>query len=325
MVSRNVVIATMVLVAAGGLSAGGTSRNGFSMSGRSMGDSAQGFPLQLPGRVAGWAAAGEDQIYTADNLFEYIDGGAELYLSYGFSSVLARKYTREGEPDIMVDLFDMGSSENAFGVFSHSRESIDSAFGQGSQYTKGLLLFWKDRFYVSILASPETRASKPAVFALARSIEAQIPNEGPLPAIIEYLPQDSLIAESVRYFHHYIWLNSHYFVSDENILHISDHTEAVLAKYKDGGERWYLVVVEYPSDMEARLARTDFAIRYLPELGLESVAQIEDSTWAGCRGTGSILAVVLSAPSREIALGLLDEVQAVIEAKDTGMNGIERR
>jgi hypothetical protein len=315
MLLTKVVVATMLLVAAGDLSMGGVSMSG----------SAPGFPLQLPGRVAGWAAVGEDKFYTTDNLFEYIDGGAELYLSYGLSSVLARNYTREGEPDITVDLFDMGSSENAFGVFSHSRETIDSSFGQGSQYTKGLLLFWKDRFYVSILASPETKASKAAVFALARSIEAQIENEGPLPGILEYLPQDSLIAESVRYFHHYIWLNSHYFISDENILHIGENTQAVLAKYRDGGKRWYLVLVEYPSDIEARLARTDFAIHFLPEMDLEPAAQIEDSTWAGCRGTGSFLSVVLNAPSKEIALGLLDEVQAIIDTRESGINGTEPR
>jgi hypothetical protein len=325
MVRREIIVAAMLLAAAGGSSMGGPSRNELSMSGSAKSDSSAGFPLQLPGRVAGWAAAGENKIYTTENLFEYIDGGAELYLSYGLASVLARTYTREGEPDITVDLFDMGSSENAFGVFSHSRETIDSAFGQGSQYTKGLLLFWKDRFYVSILASPETKASKAAVFALARSLEAQIPNEGPLPGVLAYLPQDSLIAESVRYFHHYIWLNSHYFVSDENILHISEHTEVVLAKYGGGDKRWYLVVVEYTSDMEARLARTDFAIHFLPEMDLEPVAQIEDSTWAGCRGAGSVLAVVFNAPTREIAMGLLDEVQAIIESKDTGIGGTEPR
>jgi hypothetical protein len=315
MVRRRVVVTTMVLLAAGGLS----------MRGLSMSGSAPGFSIQLPDRVLEWAVSGEDRIYTAENLFEYIDGGAELYLSYGLSSVFARTYTREGEPDITVDLFDMGSSENAFGAFSHSRETIDTTFGQGSQYTKGLLLFWKDRYYVSILASPETKASKAAVFALAREIESEIPREGPLPGILEYLPRDSLIEESIRYFHHYIWLNSHYFVSDENILHIDENTGAVLAKYGSGDKRWYLVVVEYPSDMEARLARTDFVIHYLPEMEIEPVAQIEDSTWTGCRGSGSILAVVFNAPARETAVGLLDQVEAIIESKETGQNGAETR
>lgn len=303
MVRAGVIVAAMLLLAAGGWRVSG---------------SAPGFPLRLPESVSGWTAAGDDKIYTTETLFEYIDGGAELYLSYGLSAVFARSYAREGEPDITVDLFDMGSSENAFGVFSHSREVIDSTFGQGSQYTKGLLLFWKDKYYVSILSSPETVASKAAVFALAREIEKEIPRVGPLPGVLALLPPDSLIVESVRYFHHYIWLNSHYFVSDDNILHINENTDAVLAKYSGGDKRWHLVVVEYPSDIEARLAREDFAVRFLPEMNLEPVAQIEDSTWTGCRGTGSILAVVFNAPSRGTAVGILDQVEAIIESKESG-------
>jgi hypothetical protein len=325
---KKAIVAALLLIAAGALgtdrpAARGRLFEGPATEGHTMSASDSGFPLRVPDRVAGWASAGEDRIYTPDNLFEYIDGGAELYLSYGLSSVFTRKYTREGEPDIMLDLFDMGSSENAFGVFSHSREKIDSTFGQGSQYTKGLLLFWKDRFYASILSSPETKASKGAVFALGRQIEKLIPREGPLPEVLGYLPQDSLVAESVRYFHHYIWLNSYYFVSDENILHINENTEAVLAKYKGGDKRWFLVVVEYPSDMEARLAREDFAVRFLPETETEPVAQLEDSTWTGCRGTGSVLAVVFNAPTREIAVGLLDEVESIVDTKETGSNDVE--
>jgi hypothetical protein len=219
----------------------------------------------------------------------------------------------------------MASSENAFGVFSHSREMIDTTFGQGSQYTKGLLLFWKDRFYISILASPETSASKAATFELARRIDAAIPNTGPRPGVLNFLPRDSLVEESVRYFHHYVWLNSHYFIADENILHIGENTEAVLAKYGTPKLRWFLLVVEYPSDMEARLARTEFVEKYLPEMDTKPVVQVEDSTWTGCRGSGSVLAVVLNAPSMEVAMRTLATVEAKIESRDIEEDGVDNR
>jgi hypothetical protein len=273
------------------------------------------FPIRLPERVAGWANSGEDKVHTRDNLFEYIDGGAELYLSYGFSSALSRTYSREGEPDLVVDVFDMTSSKNAFGVFSQSRETIGSAFGQGSQYTKGLLLFWKDRYYVSILASPETEAARTAVFELARAIDAAIPGKGPLPGILDLLPTESIIEESVRYFHHYIWLNSHYFVADENILHIDETTDAVLATYKTREKRWYLLIVAYPGDAEARLARADFIEHYAPELDGEPAVQIEDSTWTGCQGAANVLAVVFHAPAKQVALDTVKEVQEKVSSR----------
>jgi hypothetical protein len=219
----------------------------------------------------------------------------------------------------------MASSEDAFGVFSHSRETIDSTFGQGSQYTKGLLLFWKDRFYVSILASPESEASKAATFELARRIDAAIPRTGPLPGNLRFLPGDSLVQGSIRYFHHYVWLNSYYFISDENILHIDENTDAVLARYGTPQHRWYVLIIEYPSDMEARLARTDFVESYLPEMDTKPLVEIEDSTWTGCRGSGSVLAVVFNAPSKEVALSCLDSVEARIESREIERDNVEGR
>jgi hypothetical protein len=177
------------------------------------------------------------------------------------------------------------------------------------------MLFWKDKYYVSILASPETKASKAAIFELSRRVDQAIANEGSLPEVLDFLPADSLIASSVRYFHHYVWLNSYYFVSDKNILHIDDETEAVLARYGTPAERWFVLVVEYPSDMEARLARTDFVTSYLPELDQEPVVQIEDSTWTGCRGSGSVLGVVFNAPTKDVALGVLAAIEAKIDSR----------
>ena len=56
---------------------------------------------------------------------------------------MSKTYQKEGQPEIIVDLFDMGTSQNAYGVFSHARETVEQNFGQGSQYTEGLLIFWK--------------------------------------------------------------------------------------------------------------------------------------------------------------------------------------
>jgi len=263
----------------------------------------------LPEGVRGWTAGEGDRTFDRENLFDYINGGAELYISYGFSKVLSRQYGRPGQPDIIADVFDMATSQNAFGVFSHSRETIDDSFGQGSEYTEGFLLFWKDRYYVSILASPETGESREAVFELARHIEAAIPDEGPLPKVINLLPEDSLITESVRYFHHHVWLNSHYYVADENILQIDENTDAVLAKYGTGGDRRILLVIEYPDDEHARRAYADFEKHYLPEIAGKRAVQIEDGTWTGCWGEGVVLVVVFDAPTENAALSLIEAVQ----------------
>ena len=264
--------------------------------------------LFLPRAIDGWEINEPDQHHTGDDLYKYINGGAELYVSYGVKNVWSRVYGKPDEPDIMVDIFEMSSSQDAFGVFSHARETVDEPFGQGSQYTAGLFMFWKERFFISLLASPETADSKTALTRLARSIEEAIPAPGPLPAVLDLLPAKDLVEESVKYFTHHVWLNSFYFVADENILHLDRSTPAVLARYGEKGNRSILLIVRYPDPDKSKSAYGDFTKYYLPELAQGPVAQIEDGTWSGSLRHDEVLVVVFNAASRETALELMESV-----------------
>ncbi len=266
-------------------------------------------PALLPEATAGWAASGQDRFYSRDNLYDYIDGGAELYLTFGLRSVVSRRYARPGQPDIVVDLFDMGTSPDAFGVFSLVSEAPDTAFGQGSQYVHGLLLFWKDRYFVSILTKAETEESGGAVLSLARSIEAAIAADGPMPAIVSLLPPDSLVRESIRYFRHHVWQNSHYFISTDDILNIDMGAEAVMAKYGPRGARYVLLLVRYSSPEDARAGHTGFVRHYKTESFESSVVRIEDGTWVGSRLSGDLVMLVFNAPTEAAASSLMAGIQ----------------
>jgi hypothetical protein len=128
------------------------------------------------------------------------------------------------------------------------------------------------------------------------------------------MPEEGLVEESIRYFRHYIWLNSHYYVSDDNLLNIDESTEAVLATYGSGKNRRILLVIGYSGDEAARAAYDSFAAGYLPELRDGDAARIEDGTWAGCRVSGRMLVVVFNAQSRTDALNLID---AVLDPKNS--------
>lgn len=258
----------------------------------------------LPDTIQGWMVEEKNQ-YNRDNLYDYIDGGAELYLSYGFMEMVNFTYNRKDQPSLIVDIFDMGSSENAYGVFTYSRETVDSTYGQGSQYSPGLLLFWKDRYYISILASPETSQSRDAVFKLALAIDHKIPPGGSLPRIISLLPSEGLLDASIRYFKHHIWLNTYYFISDQNIFHIDSTTDAVLAKYRDGS---LLLLITYPDTTEATAAFQDFISGFMPENPTDHVMRIEDGSWVACRLSGKVIKAVFKAADRQNALELLNRV-----------------
>ncbi|NIQ82825.1 MAG: hypothetical protein GTN93_33075, partial [Anaerolineae bacterium] len=64
----------------------------------------------------------------------------------------------------------------------------------------------------------ETPAARGAIAALAREIAHRIQPAGAKPQIVNLLPRQGLLANSIRYFHEHSCLNYHYFVSDQNIL-----------------------------------------------------------------------------------------------------------
>jgi hypothetical protein len=262
----------------------------------------------LPKTIAGWKKADPPPLSTPENLSKYIDGGAELYLSYNFKNALSLKYKDSTDNEIVVDIFDMGSAPDAFGVFAHSRETIDDRFGQGCEYAAGLLTFWKDRYYVSILAYPETAEKKEVVFKLGRTIEGAIKNEGSPPAIIGLLPAENLLPETVHYFHHYIWLNSFYFVSNENVLNIGNETPAALGKYRQAGATFFLLVVRYPDAARAEAAGAQFRQKLL-DGAADGLRRTKEDRWTGLQCRGDLVSIVFNAPDAPTVQAMLAKIK----------------
>lgn len=262
----------------------------------------------LPADIDGWEAGPTRNVDTSAGLYEYIDGGAELYISYGFKRLIVRKYRREGQPDIKADIFDMGTSQNAFGVFGYSQETVENDFGQGSQSSEGLILFWKNRYYVSLLCFPQTPESKEAITKLAKQIAASIKETGPLPGIIDLLPQNGLVKESIRYFYHYIWLNSFHFISDKNVFYIDDSTEALLAKYGEKKRRSVLLIIKYRDANESKRALKSFIRNVEPGLLKRDAVKNDKGKWTACVREGRYLVGVFNGESRERVLSLIKSV-----------------
>ncbi len=63
-------------------------------------------PLPPGPALGGYANAGKAESYTGVTLYGYMDGGADTFLEYGFSSLAVRRYTR-GSTQVVVELYTM--------------------------------------------------------------------------------------------------------------------------------------------------------------------------------------------------------------------------
>jgi len=253
----------------------------------------------LPPEAAGWKTGREDQLFTRDDVFDYIDGGGEIYLAYDFRFVFVREYVRDGAPSIVVEIYQMSSSEDAYGVFTHDSDGDAVDLGQGAIYGAGLLRFWKDKIFVRIMADQETPEAKAVVMGFGTKIAGAIPGEGEEPGLINFLPEEGLKPKSLRYFHTLISLNAHYYLANVNILNLSPETQVAMARYEREGSQLRVLVVEYPSVERAVDAQGRFAEMFLLErfeAGRKvPPKKLEDGKFAGVVRSGRYLIIVTEA------------------------------
>jgi len=90
--------------------------------------------------------------FNGTSLFGYIDGGAELYLEYGFEAVNVKDLEYKGTR-YKVEIYRMRGPVEAFGIYSVSKyRCLDQpAFAEYSCQTKYQLQICKGTFYINVI------------------------------------------------------------------------------------------------------------------------------------------------------------------------------
>jgi len=268
------------------------------------------FSAQIPRKIGGFEVSGKDRVFNRQTLYDYMDGGAEVYLAFDFREVWARKYSGAAGREMTLDIYDMGSPEEAFGAFSCDRQDPSAGIGQESEYGGGLLRFWQGRYFVTITASADDTAASAAVLELGKAAATLLGPPGAKPDMVAFLPSESLRPERTSYFHSAVNLNNRFFVSSENILRLDGTTDCIFAEYgASGAEPASFLLIRYADAGKAGSARQSFLASYLPEADAGGLARTENKKWARASVQGSYLTVVFDAPSPEIAKKLAASVK----------------
>ena len=119
--------------------------------------------------------SGRPARYYTDDLYRYLDGGADAYLARGMVAMVHRELTVRGA-DATVDIFDMGSAANAKAQFAAERspESPAVAFGDGGYLSGEVLNFFADRYYVKLSVFADGTKPEPVLRELAGEVAAKI-------------------------------------------------------------------------------------------------------------------------------------------------------
>ncbi len=295
----------------------------------------------LPETVGIWIRPESPKIIDAKNIFEYMDGAGELYLAYRFDQLESYEYQAEAQKEILVELYFMQSSDDAFGLLSldWGGEPVNlNVSSQGNTeteklqwpralYGEGLLRIWSDTIYARVMATQETPESKQAIFELGRAIIKDRINP-PAPDLMKTLPSVLLQNWKLRkdragYLRSYLVLNSLYYLGHENMLDLDHTTEAVAAPYErlDSSEsrsRIQFLTIEYTTPEQAKNALAHFHRVYLPDYlfktgsefseGLKNSFPIEDG-WLGYKLKENALSIIFECPDQETAMAIADQIK----------------
>jgi len=240
-----------------------------------------------------------------------MNGAAELYLAYGFRNLTVRRYEKPERSAITIELYEMASSEDAYGVFTFERQDEPAGIGQGSEFGGGMLRFWKGRYFAAVYAEGAGAEVESALLAIGRAAADAIPKRGPEPKGIELIPgrDHGLVDGSVRFLRSHVLLNQRFFVSHQNILHLNRDTEALLAQYRREDHKTHLLLVQYPDAKAADEAYRSFLKTYLPDAGGKNRRTTEDRLWTAAERKAELLMIVFGSPTEADAEALIKAVE----------------
>lgn len=209
---------------------------------------AQGFKFP---DVSGWKRSREIQTFTPQTLFEYINGAADLYLTYNFIELKVAEYLNEKKASVIVEVYRHQTATHAFGIYSQERLPNSTFLNIGAQgyIEPNGLNFLLGSYYVKISSYRTGAEDQEILTTFAKKVSENLGEEGKLPSILSAFPQEGRKNHSEK------------FIS-KNFLGYPFLHSAFTVDYEVSGTKFKLFIIE--NDPKAC---RDMVQKYLEQTG----------------------------------------------------------
>jgi hypothetical protein len=203
----------------------------------------------------GWRKSGDVRRYDPYSLYNHIDGGAELFLEFGFESLLVQYYAL-ADQELTLEVYRMKSPESALGVYlmkCGEETPIPGILARNSG-NRFQFIILKGRFFIQIYNADGKESLIPVMVDLTHSLLKSIPEEASV-TLFTLLPKENLIPASERLIRGPTALEPIFTFGRGDVLQLGGQVFGVLGDYKDpSANRYTQILIPYPGTEDAQSA-----------------------------------------------------------------------
>ncbi len=194
--------------------------------------------------IEGWKLSPDELAYTPDNLWELINGAAELYLAYDFRDLHLATYSSGNGREIRVELYRHSTPENTYGIYTAERMPDYHFIEMGVQgYTApGILHFFSGLYYVKVLSVGSAEAGEEDLMSIAGRVSTAIGPPGSWPEETGLFPEAGKVMMSDAYF-------------TSNFMGYGFLHSAFTARYETGGAFTLFIIHGNPGQAKTMLEK----------------------------------------------------------------------
>lgn len=177
----------------------------------------------LPGtsELKGFDLKNAPEYYQGDDLFYLINGGADIYLEYGFKDVISASYEDAEGGGFKAEIYQMLDDSAANGIFSFNRneKTIYHDIGDESIRQDDFLIFIKGHYYVVLTTQSNKEVQHIDLLKKAKMISTKLKVSGSLPTLVAEYNQ---LAPNAIYLRGNLALSNIYLFDFTDIFQFSD-------------------------------------------------------------------------------------------------------
>lgn len=190
------------------------------------------------GKLSGWVQSRAPSTYEGKTLYRDRATSPDLYHAYGFERQAEVEYETPqfgSRPLILLEVFDMGTPENAFGIYNfHTYPQMKFEWvGSKAMLSGNYLRFSKGKYFIEIEGYEIATGIREAMIALAKIITAQIKDPPPKPQTLALLPSSNKVSGSVKLFRSNWVLRQIYSTLPVNVPQLTDTPLGISARYRE--------------------------------------------------------------------------------------------